>query len=103
MFQVQVWRRTRNEDLSEITLKLRLGVTFQEGTPFNAEAVKRNFERNMSLGCRAGNTVFRGANLIAAIELQGDDTVKLKLKLPNGQVNIASVTVDRWGSVVTPR
>ena len=77
---------TRNEDLTEITLKLRHGVTFHDGTPFNAEAVKRNLERSMSLGRRAGNTVFEAANLIAAIELQGDDTVKLKLKSPNGQI-----------------
>ena len=44
---------TRNEDLTELTLKLRQSVTFHDGTPFNADAVKRNFERSTSLGRRA--------------------------------------------------
>ena len=77
---------TRNDDLTEITLKLRRGVTFHDNTPFNADAVKTNFERNMALGRRAGGTVYEAMNLIAAIDVQGDDTVRLKLKLPNGQI-----------------
>lgn len=77
---------TRNEDLTELTLKLRHGVTFHDGTPFNAEAVKRNFERSTSLGRRAGNTVSETFGLISAMEFVGDDVVKLKLKAPNGQI-----------------
>jgi peptide/nickel transport system substrate-binding protein len=77
---------TRNEDLTEITLKLRQGVTFHDGTPFNAEAVKRNLDRAASLGRRAGGTVFEAVNLISAIEVQGNDTVTLKLKTPSGQI-----------------
>ena len=34
-----------NDDGTEWTFKLREGVTFQDGTPFNAEAVKANLER----------------------------------------------------------
>ncbi len=77
---------TRNDDLTEITLKLRRGVTFHDNTPFNADAVKANLERNMALGRRAGGTVYEAMNLIAAIDVQGDDTVRLKLKSPNGQI-----------------
>jgi len=77
---------TRNGDLTEITLKLRHGVLFHDGTPFNAEAVRINLERNMALARRAGGTVYEAMNLIAAMELQGDDTVRLKLKAPNGQI-----------------
>jgi peptide/nickel transport system substrate-binding protein len=33
-----------NEDATEWTITLREGATFQDGTPFNAEAVKYNFE-----------------------------------------------------------
>ncbi|WP_312829542.1 ABC transporter substrate-binding protein, partial [Pantoea anthophila] len=36
---------TANESATEFTLTLRKGVTFQDGTPFNAEAVKANLDR----------------------------------------------------------
>ena len=74
---------TRNENLTELTLTLRHGVTFHDGTLFNAEAVKRNFERSTSLGRRAGNTVSETFSLISALEFHGDDVVRLKLKAPN--------------------
>src|SRR4051794_38239342 len=74
-----------NEDLTELTLNLRRGVTFHDGTVFNAEAVKRNFERNASLGGRAGNAVLDTAKLISAIMLPDDHTVKLTLRQPTGQ------------------
>ena len=77
---------TRNEDSTELTLPLRRGVTFHDGTPFNAEAVKRNFECSASLGRRAGNTVAETFGLISAMEFVGDDIVKLKLRVPNGQI-----------------
>jgi peptide/nickel transport system substrate-binding protein len=75
-----------NDDLTELTLKLRHGVTFHDGTKFDAEAVKRNFERNAALGKRAGNTVADTFQQISVIETVGDDTVKLKLKQPSGQI-----------------
>ncbi len=73
-------------DMTEVTLKLRHGVTFHDGTPFNADAVRRNFERSASLGGKAGNTMADTFRLITAIETVGDDTVKLKLREPNGQI-----------------
>jgi peptide/nickel transport system substrate-binding protein len=73
-------------DLTELTLTLRQGVTFHDGRKFNATAVVRNFERSTALGTRAGFATSEMMNAIAAIELQGDDEVRLKLKGPNGQM-----------------
>ena len=77
---------TRNADLTEITLKLRPGATFHDGTPVNAEAVRKNFARGAALGRRAGGTIFETFNLVAAIEVTAPDTIGLKLKQPNGQI-----------------
>ncbi len=77
---------TRNADLTELTLKLRHGVTFHDGTPFNAEAVKRNFDRMAALGTRAGTTVIETFKLIESVAYEGDDIVRIKLKQPSGQI-----------------
>ena len=80
----QSW--TRNDDLTTMTLKLRPGVKFHDGTAFNAEAVRRNFARSAALGRRAGGTMFETFALIEAVEVQGEDTVTLRLKSPSGQI-----------------
>ena len=77
---------TRNADLTDLTLKLRAGATFHDGTPVNAEAVRKNFERGASLGARAGGTTFETFNLVSGIEVLSDDTIRLKLKKPSGQI-----------------
>lgn len=77
---------TRDASLTELTLKLRHGVTFHDGTPFNAEAVKRNFDRMAALGSRAGTTVIETFKLIESVEYLGDDTVRIKLRRPSGQI-----------------
>jgi peptide/nickel transport system substrate-binding protein len=50
---------------TEWTLKLREGVTFQDGTPFNAEAAAFTIERavNSKLGCNVEGYVFGDADL----------------------------------------
>src|SRR4051794_1841007 len=63
------WRY--NEDLTEFTLTLRHGVTFHDGTPFNAAAVARNLERSMALANRAGAATVETMTQIAAVEVAG--------------------------------
>ena len=77
---------TRNADLTDITLTLRAGARFHDGTPVDAAAVKRNLERSAALGKRAGNTVQETMALIDAIETPDTRTVRLKLKAPSGQI-----------------
>ena len=75
-----------NADLTEFTMKLRSGVVFHDGAKLTADAVKRNLERYAALGSKAGTSTVETVKPIAAIETVGDDTVKLKLKAPNGQM-----------------
>lgn len=77
---------TRNADLTDIVLKLRPGVKFHDGTPVDAEAVRKNFERSASLGARAGGTTFETFNLVSAIEVTDPLTIRLVLKKPSGQI-----------------
>ncbi len=77
---------TRNAELTELTLTLRKGVTFHDGTPFNAEAVKRNFDRNVALGKRIVGTVAETFNLIASYDVIDEYKVRIRLKAPNGQI-----------------
>ena len=73
-------------DLTTLTLKLRQGVTFHDGTQFNAEAAKRNFERFIALGNRASGTVVEAVRGIDSIEVVGPLEIRLTLKAPNGQM-----------------
>ena len=77
---------TFNEDLTEFTMKLRKGVNFHDGAPFNAAAVQVNLERQAGLGTRAGSNIVETAGTIAALEIVDEYTIRLKLKAPNGQV-----------------
>lgn len=75
-----------NNDLTVFTMKLRPGVTFHDGTKFDAAAVARNLERSAALGNRAGAATVETMSQIAAVETEGDDTVRIRLKAPSGQM-----------------
>ena len=106
------WRY--NADLTEMTFKLRTGVTFHDGTKFDAAAVVRNLEYTASLGTRAGASAAETVNQIARIEVLGDHEIRLILKKPNGQmpyllggqggmmVSPASLTGDAFGATLKP-
>lgn len=75
-----------NADLTEMTLKLRPGVTFHDGAKFNAAAVARNFQRTTTLGTRAGAASAETAKQFASVDVVDEMTIRLKLKEPNGQM-----------------
>ncbi|WP_079710669.1 ABC transporter substrate-binding protein [Paraliobacillus ryukyuensis] len=78
-----------SEDGKTFVLTLRDGVTFQDGTPFNAEAVVANFERWMSAedfiyyGSMFGGYGEDEANIIERVEATSDLEVTFQLKRPS--------------------
>jgi len=85
-------------DQKSITLKLRSGVKFHDGEPFNAEAVKFNIERHI-------NTpgTFRKTEIgqIQSVDVLNDTTVRLNLSEPLTPL-LAALT-DRSGMMVSPK
>jgi peptide/nickel transport system substrate-binding protein len=65
-------------DGMEWTVKLRQGVTFHDGTPFNADAVKFNYERVLADKDNGWNSVFEPD--IKSVDVVDDSTVKFTLK-----------------------
>jgi glutathione transport system substrate-binding protein len=63
------------------TFKLRSGVTFHDGTPFNADAVVKNFERHLDTkrGLAASGRV---RSVLAGVKAIDDMTVEFTLKGP---------------------
>lgn len=86
-----------NDDSTELTMKLREGVTFHDGSPFDAEAVKANIERmkTMQDSRRKGEL-----SPITEVEVVDDHTVILKLETPFAP--LLSVLSDRAGMMVAP-
>lgn len=68
---------TNNADATEFTISLREGVMFQDGTPFNAIAVKANLDRlaDQSKGLKR-NSLFKMIDTVTVID---EDTVDIKL------------------------
>jgi peptide/nickel transport system substrate-binding protein len=82
---------TINSDASEYTFKLRKGVTFSDGTPFNAQAVKTAYDGIVALGALSllGIIYMAGYKSTQVID---DDTVKVTFAGPNAQFLQATST-----------
>ena len=87
-----------SEDGKTVVIKLRQGVTFHDGEPMDAEAVKASFERHMTM-----QGSFRKPELAALdrVEVVDPLTVRLLLKAPFSPL-IAQLT-DRAGMIVSPK
>ena len=68
-----------NDSNTELTLKLRQGVTFHDGTPFDAAAVKANIERMQTLKESKRHSEL---SPIKTVEVVDPTTVVLKLEDP---------------------
>src|ERR1700676_4788318 len=85
-------------DGKEMTIKLRGGVKFHDGEPFDAEAAKFSLERHLNM-----QGSFRKPELATVDHVEAVDplTIKLVLKTPYSPL-IAQLT-DRSGMMISPK
>ena len=84
-------------DGKELTMKLREGVKFHDGTPFNAEAVVYDIERAMTLPESRRKSELKSVD---KVEATGEYEVKFTLKNPD--VTLLASLSDRAGMMVSP-
>lgn len=89
---------TPNDALTEYTMKLRQGIQFQDGTPFNADAVVFHFNRQKdpATNCTCASDVAH----ITKIDKVDDYTVKFTLDGP--QVAFANLLAGTNGYIPSP-
>lgn len=80
-----------------LVMKLRQGVVFHDGTPFNADAVKANLERGKTHERSAVKADLASLDTVAVID---DHTVELRLSSPGG--SLPALLSDRAGMMISP-
>jgi peptide/nickel transport system substrate-binding protein len=85
-------------DSKTLTLKLRPGVTFHDGEPFDAAAVKFNIERHKTL---PGSNRRGELAPVTTVEVVDASTVKLHLSAPFSP--LLAQLADRAGMMVSPK
>ncbi|MBV8763778.1 MAG: ABC transporter substrate-binding protein [Hyphomicrobiales bacterium] len=81
-----------------LTLHLRAGVAFQDGTTFDAEAVKVNIERDKSLATSLRKPELRP---VSSVEVLDPLTVTLHLSVPD--TPLLAFLADRSGMMLSPQ
>ena len=88
---------TWSDDGKVLTMDLREGVTFHDGTPFDAEAVKANIERSKTLPESRRKSEVKS---IKGVEVSGPLQVKISLASPDA--TLLAQFADRAGMMVSP-
>lgn len=86
-----------NEDATEWTFYLREGVTFQDGEPFTAEAVKATFQHFVDLGGAGCSWIWSG---VEEVEVVDDYTAKIYMAYP-APVDLMA-TASYCGGIMSP-
>lgn len=84
-------------DGTQITMQLREGVVFHDGTPFNAEAVAANIERSQTLDESRRKSELKS---ITSTEVTGEYEIVLNLAGPDA--TLIAQLADRAGMMVSP-
>jgi peptide/nickel transport system substrate-binding protein len=87
-----------SDDGKAITLKLKSGVTFQDGTPFNAQAVQFTFKRFKETGTKS--PIYDGVKRIEDIQVIDDLTVRFTFKEPTA--NFWSTLTMPYAGIISP-
>ena len=85
-------------DKLALTLHLRPGVVFQDGTPFDAEAVKLNIERDKTL---LGSVRKGELTPVTSVEVVDKQTVRVHVSVPSAP--LLAVLADRSGMMLSPK
>jgi peptide/nickel transport system permease protein/peptide/nickel transport system substrate-binding protein len=84
-------------DPQTLELTLREGVTFHDGTPFDAAAVKANLDRGLTL---ESSTVKADLAMIASVEVVDPTHVRVNFNRPDS--SLVQILGDRPGMMVSP-
>ncbi|MEU0569743.1 ABC transporter substrate-binding protein [Nonomuraea sp. NPDC005983] len=85
-------------DGKEVTIKLRQGVKFNDGTAFDAEAVKKSLDRH-----RTWEKSSRQADLEAVEKVTVVDASTVKLTLKRAFTPLTAQLADRAGMIMSPK
>jgi peptide/nickel transport system substrate-binding protein len=86
------------EDRQTLRLDLREGVTFHDGTPFDASSVKVNIERAKTV---EGSAVRTELDPVQSVEVRDPQTAVVRLSYPSA--SLPAVLSDRAGAMVSPK
>jgi peptide/nickel transport system substrate-binding protein len=87
-----------SKDKLTYTIKLRTGIRFNDGTPFNAAAVKTSLDRDLTL---KGSVRASEISPIKTVDAVGANTVVLHLSSPYSP--LTAQLADRAGMVMSPK
>jgi peptide/nickel transport system substrate-binding protein len=89
---------TFSENKKTVTIKLRTGIRFNDGTPFDAAAVNESLDRHRTLPRSALASELAP---VASVETRGKDT--LILHLSSRYAPLTSQLADRAGMIMSPK
>ncbi len=87
-----------SDDSLTLTMKLKSGVTFHDGTPFDAEAVKFNLDRARSMPESMRKSEVSSIESVTAVD---PATVAIKVKTPDA--TLLAQFADRSGMMLSPK